>query len=176
MQPQALNSPAEPVYPPVATPLTTGRRGPVAKRRFQKGCFVTEAGGYYSIYYSDAQSPDGVTTSKRVRQFLGSVNQISERAARREHDRIMQDVNRRRGSVASAYRGQTFADAVRLWRKQVAPNLSPATVRARESAFKLHILPRFRSSEPAGGDGARKPRNRYNRTNWYSKGKLSILF
>src|SRR5258705_4552581 len=59
MQPQALNSPAEPVYPPVATPLTTGRRGPVAKRRFQKGCFVTEAGGYYSIYYSDAQSPDG---------------------------------------------------------------------------------------------------------------------
>ena len=109
---------------------------------------MTEAGGYYSIYYSDGQSPDGATTSKRVRQFLGSVNQISERAARREHDRIMQDVNRRRGSVAPAYRGQTFADAVRLWREQVAPNLSPATVRARESAFKLHVLPRFSSSAP----------------------------
>src|SRR5260370_20863573 len=93
MQPQALNSPAEPVYPPVATPLTTGRRGPVAKRRFQAGCFVTEAGGYYSIYYSDAQSPDGATPSKRVRQFLGTVNQISEQAARRAHDPLPHHVN-----------------------------------------------------------------------------------
>src|SRR6266481_1259315 len=148
MQPQALNSAAEPVYPPVATPLTTGRRGPVAKRRFQKGCFVTESGGYYSIYYSDGQSPDGATTSKRVRQFLGSVNQISERAARREHDRIMQDVNRRRGSVAPAYRGQTFTDAVNLWRQAIAPNLSPATVRARESGLRLYVLPRFGTSAP----------------------------
>src|SRR5258706_7477058 len=98
-------------------------------------------------------SPDGATTSKRVRQFLGSVNQISERAARREHDRIIQDVNRRRGSVASAYRGQTFADAVRLWREQVAPHLSPATGRARGSAFKLHVLTRIRSSAPHAMSG-----------------------
>jgi integrase len=97
----------------------------------------------YSIFYDEV---DGST--KRVRQYLGAVQQISVRAARREHDRIMQQVNRRRGSVAPAYKGQTFADALRLWREHVAPNLSPATVRARESAFRLHILPRFASSAP----------------------------
>lgn len=37
---------------------------------------------------------------------------MSERAARREHARIIEDVNRRRGSVAPAYRGQTFSDIV----------------------------------------------------------------
>jgi len=149
VQNEVVDPAGTPSYVHVATPLSTGRRGPVAKRRFQKGCFVKETDGrMYSMYYVDAQSPDGTTASKRVRQFLGSANQISERAARREHDRIMQDVNRRRGSVAPAYRGQTFADAARLWREQVAPNLSPATVRARESAFKLHVLPRFSSSAP----------------------------
>src|SRR6267143_1264897 len=163
MQPQALNSPAEPVYPPVATPLTTGRRGPVAKRRFQKGCFVTEAGGYYSIYYSDAQSPDGATTSKRVRQFLGSVNQISERAARREHDRIMQDVNRRRGSVASAYRGQTFADAVRLWRKQDAAGYVFPTSGSKTLSLALCKRPTFHSllvSKPRKSSTRQKSRTK----------------
>jgi len=45
----------------------------------------------------------------------------------------MQDVNRRRGSVAPAYRGQTFTDAVNLWRQAIAPNLRLQQFRARES-------------------------------------------
>jgi integrase len=68
---------------------------------------------------------------------------MSERAARREHDRIMQDVNRRRGSVAPAYRGQSFAEVTELWRRAIAPNLSPSTVRQRESYLCVHVLPRF---------------------------------
>lgn len=133
---------------PTATPFTTGRRGPVAKRRFQKGCFIKASGGYYSKFSIDAVGSDGSTVTKQVKKFLGNISQISERAARREHDRIMQDVNRRRGSVAPAYRGQNLTDAVNLWRQAVAPNLSPATVRQRESYFRQHILPRFGQHAP----------------------------
>ena len=144
-----LNSPHGASTFTSATPLPTGKRGPVARRRFQKGCFHKEADGrMYSLYYADRQSSDGTMATKRVRHFLGTLTSMSERAARREHDRIMQDVNRRRGSVAPAYRGQTFTDAVNLWRQAIAPNLSPATVRARESGLKLHVLPRFGASAP----------------------------
>jgi integrase len=73
---------------------------------------------------------------------------MSERAARREHDRIMQDVNQRRGSVAPTIQGKTFLDAVNAWRRAVSPALSPATVRAMESHLKTHILPRFKDSAP----------------------------
>jgi integrase len=127
----------------IATPLNTGRkRGPVPKRRFQKGCVVTEPDGrMYSMFYLDA---DG--KSKRVKQFIGKLSEMSERAARREHDRIMSDVNRRRGSVAPAYMGQSFVEVTELWRKAVAPNLSPATLRQRESYLHVHILPRFASA------------------------------
>jgi Phage integrase, N-terminal SAM-like domain len=71
-----------------------------------------------------------------------------ERAARREHDRIMHEVNRMRGSVAPAVKGRTFRDAVAAWRTAVAPHLSPATVRQRESYLRKHILPRFGDAAP----------------------------
>jgi integrase len=128
-----------------ATPLNTGRkRGPVARRRFQKGCFVTESDGrMYSSFYVDA---DG--KSKRVKQFIGKLGEMSERAALREHTRTMEDVNRRRGSVAPAYRGQTFAEITELWRTAIAPNLSPATVRQRECYLRAHVIPRFGDAAP----------------------------
>jgi len=115
----------------------------VAKRRFQKGNFRLENGKWYTLYYED--SSEG---TRRVRQLIGKAEEMSERAARREHDRIMQEVNRRRGSVPPAVKGQTFRDAVDSWRSAVAPNLSPATVRQRESYLRQHILPRFGDSAP----------------------------
>jgi integrase len=134
-----------------ATPLGTGRRrGPVAKRRFQKGRFVIERGMAYSFYYEDAVQPDGSVASRKVRHFIGRIGEdgISERAARREHDRIMQVVNEKRGSIAPAVRGRTFKDAVEAWRKAVAPNLSPATVRQYESYLRQHINPKFKDEAP----------------------------
>ena len=62
--------------------------------------------------------------------------------------RILEDVNRRRGSVAPAYKGQTFVEITELWRTAVAPNLSPATVRQRESYLRAHVLPRFKDVAP----------------------------
>ncbi len=78
-----------------ATPLSTGQRGPVPKRRFQKGCFQIENGMAYSFYYADTERADGTLETRRVRHFIGRIaaDGMSERAARREHDRIMQDVN-----------------------------------------------------------------------------------
>ena len=73
---------------------------------------------------------------------------MGERAARREHDRIMQEVNNKRGSVAPTIHGQTFLDAVEAWRKAIAPALSPATVRGMESHLKIHILSKFKESAP----------------------------
>ena len=104
----------------------------------------------YSMFYVD----DANGRSKRVKQFLGKRDEMSERAARREHSRIMEDVNRRRGSVAPAYKGQTFAEITELWRTAVAPNLSPATVRQRESYLRAHVLPRFKDAAPHALDVA----------------------
>jgi integrase len=116
----------------------------VPRRRFQKGCFIKETnGGMYCVHYVDAANPDGSTGTKQVKQFLGNLNTTSERAARRAFAQIMEEVNFKRGSVAPAPKGQTFADAVDRWRSAIAPNLSPGTVRARESFLRTHIMPRF---------------------------------
>jgi integrase len=128
-----------------ATLSNTGlKRGPVTKRRFQKGCFITDKnGGMYSKHYVDAVGADGSATTKQVMRFLGNLKQMSERSARREHAQIMEEVNRKRGSLAPVPKGQTFADAVKNWRRAIAPNLSPATVRSMESSLRTHIMPRF---------------------------------
>jgi integrase len=116
----------------------------VPKRRFQKGSFVTEAnGGMYSVHYIDVARPDGTTATKQVKRFVGNLKTVSERAARREHAKIMERVNQDRGSIAPVPKGQSFADAVAKWRSAIAPNLSPATVRPRESFLRAHVMPRF---------------------------------
>ena len=116
----------------------------MARRRFQKGTFIKKANGsMFSMFYADAVAPDGTATTKQVKKFLGNLSQISERTARREHALIMERVNQERGSLKPVPKGQTFADAVNRWRSAIAPNLSPSTVRARESYLRTHILPRF---------------------------------
>ena len=104
---------------------------------------MKEAGGFYSMFYVDAEGEDSSMTSKRRKVFLGSIINMSLRAARHEHSKIMDEVNKQRGSSAPVIRGQTFGDAVTMWQQAVAPNLSPSTVRARESYLRVHIIPRF---------------------------------
>jgi hypothetical protein len=133
-----------------ATPLCTGGKGPVTKRRFQRGCFQMKGGLAYTFYYEDCERADGSLASRKVRHYIGHVGPggISERAARREHSRIMEEVNRKRGSIAPAMPGRAFADSVVDWRKAIAPLLSPATVRQRESYLRKHILPKFKDAAP----------------------------
>jgi integrase len=109
------------------------------RRRFQTGSFTVESGGYYSYWY--ATTDDGRT--RRVKKLIARCTEMSERAARRLHVLRMEEVNRERGNLAPIPKGQSFAVAVKNWRAAIAPNLSPATVRARESHLRVHIIPRF---------------------------------
>jgi hypothetical protein len=62
----------------------------------------------------------------------------------------MEKVHLDRGSVAPIVKGQTCEDAVAKWRQAIAPNLSPATVRQRESYLRNHLMPRFGQYRPVG--------------------------
>src|ERR1700730_486032 len=127
----------------------TGRkRGPVPKRRFQKGSFQVQNGKAYTLFYQDVEKPDGTIRTGRTRHLIGDLNVMSERAARREHDLFMAEINRRRGSVPVPIKGETFQDAVDAWKRDVAPQLSPATVRQRESYLRIHVLPIFGKEAP----------------------------
>jgi hypothetical protein len=127
-----------------ATPLKhSGRKGPVPKRRFQEGTFRQENGHHYSFFYRDRKMPDGNTTSVKERFDHGKVGEVSELAARREHDRLRQQINRERGSVPPSPRGESFADAAKLYIDSIAPHLSCSTVRQRESHLRFHLFLRF---------------------------------
>ena len=131
----------------LATPPFTGK-GPCLKRRYQEGLFKRENGHYYSFFRRDVEMPDGSTRSKLVRIKIGKIGSekvggMSELAARREHGRIREQINRERGSVPPAPRGESFRDIAELYMTNVAPHLSISTVRQRKSHLNHHLLPRF---------------------------------
>jgi integrase len=87
--------------------------------------------------------PDGCIKSAKERFDHGKLGEISELSARRKHDRLRQQINRERGSVPPAPRGESFADAAKLCIENIAPHLSISTVWQRESHLRFHLLPRF---------------------------------
>src|ERR1700684_1696668 len=107
-----------------ATPLKRGPKGPVPKRRYQEGTFRKENGHYYSFFYRDRNMQDGNTRSVKTRFDHGKIGLVSELSARREHDRLRQQINRERGSVPTAPRGETFSDAAKNYIESIAPHLS----------------------------------------------------
>ncbi len=120
--------------------LRTGRKGPVPKRRYQEGLFKKENGNYYSFFYRDRAMQDGTTRSVYMRIHLGKVGEVSELSARREHDRLRQQINRERGSVPTAPKGETFEEVAKTYMKDIAPLLSPSTERQRRSHLNAHLL------------------------------------
>jgi integrase len=118
----------------------------VAKRRYQEGLFRKENGHYYSFFYRDQPKPDGTSRSIFTRIKLGTVGEISELSARREHDRLRQQINRERGSVPTAPRGETFEEVAKTYMTDIGPQLSISTVRQRTSHLNAHLLPRFGST------------------------------
>src|SRR6516162_7923082 len=115
-----------------AAPQLTRRKGPVPKRRYQEGLFKKENGNYYSFFYRDRAMQDGTTRSVFTRIHLGKIGEVSELSARREHDRLRQQINRERGSVSTAPKGETFEEVARTYMKDIAPLLSPSTERQRK--------------------------------------------
>lgn len=129
-----------------ATSLLTRRKGPVPKRRYQEGLFKKENRNYYSFFYRDRTMQDGTTRSVYTRIHLGKVGEVSELSARREHDRLRHQINRERGSVPTAPKGETFQEVAKTYMKDIAPLLSPSTERQRKSHLNAHLLPRFGST------------------------------
>jgi integrase len=129
-----------------ATPPSAGRRGPVPKRRYQDGTFREENGHYFSFFYQDRAMADGSIKSVFTRFDLGRVSDISELAARREHDRLRNQINRERGSIPPAPRGEKLKDVANAYMRNIAPHLSPSTARQRTSHLRAHLLPRFGES------------------------------
>jgi integrase len=117
----------------------------VPKRRYQDGTFRIENDHYYSFFTRDLVT-DGKARSGRVRIDLGKVDDISELSARREHGRLREQINRERGSVPTAPKGETFGDVAKAYFDSVAPHLSCSTVRQRQSHMKYHLKPRFGTS------------------------------
>ncbi len=127
-----------------ATPLKhSGRKGPVPKRRYQEGTLREENGRYYSFFYRDREMPDGSSRSVKERFDHGKVGETSELSARREHDRLRQQINRERGSVPPAPRGESLSAAAKLYIESIAPHLADSTVRQRKSHLRCHLIPRF---------------------------------
>ncbi len=117
----------------------------MAKRRYQEGLFKKENGHYFSFFYRDRAMPDGTSRSVFTRIKHGAIGKMSELSARREHDRLRQQINRERGSVPTAPKGETFEEVAKTYMTDIGPQLSPSTVRQRTSHLKAHLLPRFGS-------------------------------
>jgi hypothetical protein len=91
------------VDPCNAAETTVRKRGPVARRRFQKGCFVTDnAGRMYSIFYADV---DGKT--KQVRKYFGNSKEMREHAAKElgRYRRCFSGKTLQAGALAKGPRG-----------------------------------------------------------------------
>jgi hypothetical protein len=71
--------------------------------------------------------PDGTSRSIFTRIKLGTVGEISDLSARREHDRLRQQINRERGFVPTAPKGETFAEVAKTYMTDIGPQLSIST-------------------------------------------------
>src|SRR6185437_13210225 len=137
----------EPAIIPPATPsLSTVRRGPVPRRRYQEGRFVQENGCFYSFFYRDRQLPDGTTESYKERFKHGKVGVISQLQARKEHGRIRELINRERGTTPAVIKGETFGGVAKAYLEDVAPQLSPSTIRQHLCHLNAHLYPRFQDA------------------------------
>src|SRR5215813_2528729 len=133
------SSPIESILP-TATPSIAGtKRGPVPKRRFQKGTFVKRRGNWVGMWRVETMQPDGTTKrEQRSETFIG----LSERAARAALQPILDAVNAANHATPPVPKtSDTVAKAVAEWREHAAVTLKPSSRRSAESHLRRHILP-----------------------------------
>lgn len=128
---------------PVTPSLVSTGAKPVPRRRFQKGSLVIRGKNpmHYGIYREDVLQSNG--TFRRVQRWvpLGFVSEMSVRAAWKALQLYLDRVNQANQSKPKT--GITLADFLQEWRASVAANLKGSTVRAVESHFRAHILPKL---------------------------------
>ena len=132
------SSPIESILLPATPSIAGTKRGPVPKRRFQKGTFVKRGDNWVGMWRVDTLQPDGTTKrEQRSQTFLG----LSERAARAKFQPILHAVNAANHATPPVPKtSDTVAKAVSEWREHVAETLKPSTRRSAESHLRRHIL------------------------------------
>lgn len=136
---RAIAEPADPAIIPGATPLSTGKRGIVPKRRFQTGTFVKRGDNWVGMWRIDVTQADGTfKREQRSKTFVG----LSERAARAAFQPILDAVNKASGAVAPVPKSATTLNRlIEEWREQIAVTLKPSSQKAAESHLRCHIIP-----------------------------------
>src|SRR5258708_2713072 len=101
-------------------------RGPVPKRRFQKGTLVKRRGNWVGMWRIDVLQPNGTTRrEQRSQTFIG----LSERAARAAFQPILDAVNAANHATPPVPKtSDTVAKAVREWQEHAAESLKPSTL------------------------------------------------
>jgi len=123
-----------------ATPSISGtKRGPVPKRRFQKGSLIKRGNNWVAMWRVDTLQPNGTTKrQQRSQTFIG----LSERAARAAFQPILDAVNAvNRATPTAPKASDTVAKAIGEWREHAAASLKPSTLRTVNSHLRRHILP-----------------------------------
>ena len=133
------SSPIESILPTTTPSIAGTKRGPVPKRRFQKGTFVKRGNNWVGMWRIDTLQPDGTTKrEQRSQTFVG----LSERAARAAFQPILDAVNAANHATPPVPKtSDTVNKAVSEWREHVAETLKPSSRRSAESHLRRHILP-----------------------------------
>src|SRR6267143_5584762 len=130
-------------HPVTPSPMSTGAN-PVPRRRFQRGSLVEKSDRWYGVYRVDVLQADGTFKREQCWQSLGLVGEQSERAAWRQFQPYLDQVNDAALKIP-AKSGLTLAEFVEEWRASVAVNLKGSTTRAAESHLRAHIIPKLGS-------------------------------
>jgi integrase len=129
---------------PAVTPSAVSTGAPVPRRRFQRGSMVEKSGRWYGVYREDVLQPDGTFKRPQCWQPLGLVEEQSERAAWRQFQPYLDQVNDAAIKMPPKS-ALTLNDFIAEWRRDVAVNLKGSTVRAAESHLRAHIVPKLGS-------------------------------
>jgi integrase len=114
-------------------------RSAVPKRRFQRGC-IRKVGESWILYFYRDEERDGVIRRVQVSQRLGSVRDLSSRAASAAAQPIIDTVNNQI-VIPVKSKGITLAEFIPEWRGTALPTLKPSTAKGMESSLRAHILP-----------------------------------
>src|SRR6516162_4371384 len=113
--------------PVTPSPVSTGV--PVPRRRFQRGSLMERSGRWYGVYRKDSLQADGTFKREQCWQPFGLVGEQSERAAWKEFQPYLDEVNE--AALRLPIRtGLTLSEFVGEWRTSVAANLKGTTTRA----------------------------------------------
>jgi integrase len=135
---------ASDVIMPAATPSPKRARGPMPRRRFQKGHMFQRGKRrpwWHGSFWEDVTKPDGTVKRSHRMEKLGLVSSTSKRAAAAVFQKILDRVNA--AYVPPPKSGKILKDFITVWLKQVAVLQEDSSQRAIKSHINTHILPKL---------------------------------